>query len=56
MTPSSLITTYGGEIILTFHGIVDQMLRFLVLNLGRFLETTPNPSLILQTPFRDRHF
>ena len=33
MTLSPLITTQGGEITLTFHGIVDQMLRFLTLNL-----------------------
>jgi len=53
MSPSPHITTQGGGITLTFSGIVDQMLWFLILNLGCFLKTTPTPSFIPQTPFRD---
>jgi len=41
MIPSPLITAQGGEITLTFRGIMDQMLRFLTLNLGCFLKMTP---------------
>jgi len=54
LIPLSLIQ--GGEITLSFLGLVDQILWALPPSLGCFLPTTPSPSLILLILIRDQLF